>query len=185
MENVLQRTLPENLYRLFNRMVAAVALMLIIGFISGWYYIIVENTLIHSNKLAMIAIFFGFIVTQFFFWFSIGKYQRADWGILILIFVASTLLSGFLFLSSNRIFAEEATQELEYIIFSTYKKKLGNKKADIYPVAVINIDEEPLHLRLSDQFKDRVPQKGVLRIQKSRGFWGFDVIRQMEVEGTD
>jgi len=184
-ENVLQRTLPENLYRVFNRLVAGVVLFLIIGFISGWYYIIVENTLIHTNKLAMIALFLGFSFSQIFFWTSRGKYQRIDWGILLLLFVASTLISGFLFLSTNRLLAEETTEEIEYIIFSTYKRKMSQKKEDAFPVAVISIDKQPLHLRLSAELTGRIPQKGVLRIEKSQGFWGFDVIRNIEVEGTD
>jgi len=184
-ENVLQRTLPENLYRVFNRLVAGVVLFLIIGFISGWYYIIVENTLIHTNKLAMIALFLGFSFSQIFFWTSRGKYQRIDWGILLMLFVASTLISGFLFLSTNRLLAEEATEEIEYIIFSTYKRKISQKKEDAFPVAVISIDKQPLHLRLSAELTGRIPQKGVLRIEKSQGFWGFGVIRNIEVEGTD
>lgn len=180
-KNVLQRTLPENLYRTMQSLAAIAVSVLVVGFMSGIFYFIVENTLIHTRKLVFFAALSGLLMANIFFWMSKGKYHRYDWGILLAIFFLGCLFSGFAFLTTNRLLAEKDTQQLEYVIFATYEKKMGSDGDDLYAVAVIYIDKAPMHVRLPAQFQGRIPDKAILRIQKSEGFFGFDVIREMEI----
>ncbi len=182
MENVLKRTLPVFIYKASRSLAAAFLLFLAFGFFSGLYYIVLEHTLIHTQTLALIALLGGILLTNIFFWSSKGKYSGYDWGILMVILVLTTLFTGFSFLGINRLLSEKQTSILEYVIFASYEKRFGAEEDDEFAVAVIYRDKKPMHVRLPAQIQGKIPDKGILRIQKSKGFFGYDVIRSMEIQ---